>query len=203
MCCSTVVGMPFWANSSLIVPCLTLARGAVVAPDVEDERVLARPRRSSSSITRPTWTSACSANPAATSISRRWNGRCSSGMSSHAGICGSRGVSCASAGIQPFSFARAKTRSRYASQPSSNLPAYLSAHSLMTWCGRVQAAGRPVHEERLVGLERLMAAQPGDRVVGEVLAEVIALLRRLGGRTLVVLRTRFGSYCDASPARNP
>ena len=39
-------------------------------------------------------------------------------------------------------------------------------------------AGRPIHEERLVGLERLLIAQPGDGVVGEVLAQVILLARR-------------------------
>ena len=46
-----------------------------------------------------------------------------------------RGVSFAFAGIQPSSFCRLKTRSRYLSQPSSNLPLYLSAHSLKMWCG--------------------------------------------------------------------
>ena len=60
---------------------LALGRGAVVAPDVEDQRVVAVARaRSSSSTIRPTCTSTCSANPAATSIRRRWNGFSSSGM---------------------------------------------------------------------------------------------------------------------------
>ena len=39
------------------------------------------------------------------------------------------------AGITPSSFWRAKVRSRSASQPSSNSPLYLSAHSGVTWCG--------------------------------------------------------------------
>ena len=56
-----------------------------------------------------------------------------------------RGVSLVSAGIQPSSFWRLKMRSRSASQPSSNLPLYLSAHSLKMWCGPCAGAGRPVH----------------------------------------------------------
>jgi hypothetical protein len=35
--------------------------------------------------------------------------------------------------------------------------------------------------------------QPADRVVRQVFAEVVALLNGFGGRTLVVLRTKFGS----------
>ena len=46
----------------------------------------------------------------------------------------------------------------------------------MTWCGPWTAAARPVHEERLVRLERLVLAQPVDRVVGEVFAQVVALV---------------------------
>ena len=42
------------------------------------------------------------------------------------------------------------------------------------------AAG-PIHEERLVGLERLLIAQPLDGVVGQVLAEVILLAGRVIG----------------------
>ncbi len=45
--------------------------------------------------------------------------------------------------------------------------------------GAVQTAAGPVHEERLVGLERLVPVQPPDRVVREVLAEVVPLLRGL------------------------
>ena len=61
--------------------------------------VLSRmPRRSNSSTTRPACTSACSTNPAETSISRRWNGRCASGMLSQPGIKSARGVSLASPG---------------------------------------------------------------------------------------------------------
>ena len=46
----------------------------------------------------------------------------------------------------------------------------------------VQAAAGPIHEERPIGLQRLVVAQPVDRVVGQVLREVVALLRGLRGR---------------------
>ena len=42
---------------------------------------------------------------------------------------------------------------------------------------RVRRAGREVDEERLVGHERLLLADPLDRLVGHVLREVVALLR--------------------------
>ena len=44
---------------------------------------------------------------------------------------------------------------------------------------RVGGAGREVDEERLVGNERLLLADPVDRLVGHVLHEVIALFGRL------------------------
>src|SRR6186713_3630250 len=43
----------------------------------------------------------------------------------------------------------------------------------------VRRARCEVHEERLVGHERLLLARPLDRLVGHVLGEVVALLRRL------------------------
>ena len=43
----------------------------------------------------------------------------------------------------------------------------------------MQAAAGPIHEERPIGLERLVVAQPVDRILGQVLREVIALLGRL------------------------
>ncbi len=43
----------------------------------------------------------------------------------------------------------------------------------------VRRAGREVGEERLVAHQRLLLADPLDRVVGQVLGEVVALLRRL------------------------
>ncbi len=44
---------------------------------------------------------------------------------------------------------------------------------------RVRRARREVHEERLVGHQRLLLAHPLDRLVGHVLGEVVALLGRL------------------------
>ena len=44
----------------------------------------------------------------------------------------------------------------------------------------VDRAAGPVHVERLVGLEGFVPAQPADGVVGQVFAEVIALLGRPG-----------------------
>src|SRR5690606_11396471 len=46
----------------------------------------------------------------------------------------------------------------------------------------VQASAGPVHEERPGRIERLVAAQPADRVVGEVLTEVVALFGSLRGQ---------------------
>ena len=43
----------------------------------------------------------------------------------------------------------------------------------------VGGAGREVDEERLVGHQRLLLADPADRLVGHVLGEVVALLRGL------------------------
>ncbi len=126
MCICTVDGMPFWASSSLIVP-FCPSPDDPLSPQMYMIRVLSPyPSASISSMTRPACTSACSPKPAAISINRVWNSRSSSGMSSHAGIRASRSVSSADSGIQFFALARAKTRSRYSSQPPSNRPEYLS-----------------------------------------------------------------------------
>ena len=81
-------------------------------------------------------------------------------------------------------------RSRSASQPSSNLPLYLSAHSLKIVVRAVRGAGRPVHEERLVGRERAVLAHPGDRLVGQVLAQVVRLVVRRLDRVEVLVEPR-------------
>ena len=46
-------------------------------------------------------------------------------------------------------------------------------------------AARPIHEKRLIRLEGLVLVQPGDRVVRQVFAEMVAFLRRFwaGERT--------------------
>ena len=73
-------------------------------------------------------------------------------MSSQAGISSCRTVSSASAGMTPSSFWRAKVRSRCTSQPSSNWPLYLSAHSFGTWCGAWVAPGAKYTKNGLSGI---------------------------------------------------
>ena len=64
-----------------------------------------------------------------------------SGISSQAGISLWRAVSSASAGITPSAFCRSMVSSRSRSQPWSNFPLYLSAHSVGTWWGAWVAPG--------------------------------------------------------------
>jgi len=56
----------------------------------------------------------------------------------------------------------------------------------------VRATGREIHKERLVRHQRLLLLHPFDRVRGDVIVEVVALLRRLGwldrGGALVQVR---------------
>ena len=73
-------------------------------------------------------------------------------MSSHAVISSCRAGSSASDGMIPISFCLAKVRSRWASQPSSNWPAYLSAHSAGTWCGACVAPGAKYAKNGLSGI---------------------------------------------------
>ena len=57
--------------------------------------------------------------------------------------------------------------------------------------GSVRGARRPVHEERAVGGVCLVLAQPGDRVVGQVLGQVVALALRRLDRVEVLIQPRF------------
>ena len=59
---------------------------------------------------------------------------------------------------------------------------YRSDHSGRTWWG-AGGAGGVVDEERLVGHQRLLLADPVDRLVGHVLGEVVALLGVRSGST--------------------
>ncbi|COW40104.1 Uncharacterised protein [Mycobacterium tuberculosis] len=93
------------------------------------------PRSSIASSSRPTFQSAFSENPANTSIWRAKSRFCASDILSHAGNRSGRSVSSASGGMIPSRFCRSNVFCRYTSQPSSNSPRYLSAHSLNTWCG--------------------------------------------------------------------
>ena len=130
---------------------------------------------------RPTWWSVYSRKPAYTSIWRRRTGLSASGMSSQAGISAWRAVSWQSSGTTPSFFCRAMVSSRSLSQPWSNLPLYLSAHSFGHMVRRVGRAGREIDEERLVRRQRLLLRYPGHGLVGHVLHEVIALFGRLLG----------------------
>ena len=97
-------------------------------------------------------------------------------------------------GIQPFALARAKTRSRYLSQPSLNLPLIPVGPLLHDLVRAVRRARRPVHEEGLVRRVGLLLPEPGDRVRCDVVGEVVALgemlgdLRRVAGQGRLVLR---------------
>ena len=55
-------------------------------------------------------------------------------------------------GITPSSFWRAKVRSRWTSQPSSNSPRYFSIHSGGTWCGACVAPGAKYTKNGLSGI---------------------------------------------------
>ena len=103
-----------------------------------------------------------------------------------------RGVSLVLAGIQPSCFCRANTRSRYASQPSSKRALVLVGPLLAHLVRAVRRAGRPVHEERLVGREGPMPPQPGDAARGDVLAQVVASRR-------AAARSRWCSRPAAAP----
>ena len=68
----------------------------------------------------------------------------------------------------------------------------------------VRRARRPVHEERLVRREGLLLAQPLDGVLGDVLGEVVALaVQSRAGSPAWCCAPCVGSYCEASPARKP
>ena len=72
----------------------------------------------------------------------------------------------------------ANTCSRHSSQPRSNWPRYGSMYSFGAWCGAWHAPGREPEEERLVGRGGAQVLHEEDRLVGQVLGEVVALLRR-------------------------
>ena len=110
---------------------------------------------------------------------RAQDGFIASGMSSHAGISAWRAVSSQSSGMTPSFFCRAKVSSRSLSQPWSNLPLYLSAHSLGTWCGACVAPGAKYTKNGLSAASAFCWRDPGDRLVGHVRHEVVALFGRL------------------------
>ena len=60
------------------------------------------------------------------------------------------------------------------------LPLVLGRPGRRDVVGRVRRAGRVVHEEGLVGHQRLLLADPVDRAVGQILVQRVALLGRPG-----------------------
>ena len=134
---------------------LAFGRGAVVAPDVEDRACCRRSRaaRSRRRAGRPVRRRA--------RRSRRTLPSAGAGTASRSpGCCprtamrrGPRRELRVLRESSPCSLARANTRSRYSSQPSSNLPLYLSAHSFMMWCGPCDAPGAQYMKNGLSGCE--------------------------------------------------
>ena len=130
------------------------------------------------SISRPTWWSAYDRNPAYTSISRASTGLICSDISSHAGMpgaaLGQRGV-----GGDHAELLLPGERLLADGVPALVEPALVAVGPLRRHVVRgVRGARREVHEERLVRGQRLLLAGPGDRLVGHVVHEVVALLGR-------------------------
>ena len=73
-------------------------------------------------------------------------------MSSQPGISSCRFVSSAFLGITPSFFCCLIVFSRCTSQPSSNLPLYLSDHTFGTWCGAWVAPGAKYMKNGLSGV---------------------------------------------------
>ena len=68
----------------------------------------------------------------------------------------------------------------------------------------VRAPGRVVHEPRLLGILRADRMQPRDRLVGQVIREVVRLaVGARGTPTMVLSLVIIGSYWPAAPLRNP
>ena len=87
---------------------------------------------------------------------------------------------------------REQRASRHASQPSSNFPTYGSIHSGGDLMRRVHRAGREPGEERLAGRRLLLVLHQPDRLVGEVLGEVVAVPGPRGGSIDVVVGLELG-----------
>ena len=134
------------------------------------------------SISRPTWWSVCSRNPAYTSIWRASTGLSSSGMSSHAGdLVVARGQ----LGVgrdDPELLLPGEGALALDVPAVVELAGVLVGPLLRHVVRRVRRARREVDEERLVRHQRLLLAHPAHRAVGQVLGQVVALLR--GGRRL-------------------
>ena len=124
-------------------------------------------------------------------------------MSSQAGISACRSVSSAPAGITPSSPLPNEGELALA-VPAVGEPALVPVDPLGGHVmGGVGHAGGEVHEERLVGHQRLLRPHPVDGVVGQVLGEVVALLWGLGRLTGVVPSYSAGYHWLSSPPMKP
>ena len=140
----------------------------------------------------------CSTNPAKTSI-KRAEGRSDSGMLSHAAMVSARGVSLLCRNPAKF-LLTCEVFSRSASQPSSNWPLYLSAHSLKIWCGPWAAPGAQYMKNGLSGQRRCWL-HPSIRLISQIFGKMITrIVRRLDGIE-VFKESRLP--LRVSPARNP
>ena len=155
-----------------------LGRGAVVADDVVDERVLQRADRLDGVDQRGRRGNRCARGSRRRPPSAAPAPASARSISSHAGITSGRSVSSASAGTMPVLPAGART-SPALRVPAAGEPAGVPVRPLQRHVVRsVGGAGREVHEERLLGSQRLLGAHPVDRPVRQVLGQVVALLRR-------------------------
>ena len=102
-------------------------------------------------------------------------------MSSQAGISAGRAVSSVSGGTIPSSFCRASVSSRSASQPASKRPLYFADHSSGTWCGACVPPGARYAKNGLSGISDFCWRIHVIVRFGQVLGEVVALLRRAVG----------------------
>ena len=125
-------------------------------------------------------------------------------MSSHAGISACRGVSSASAGMTPSSFCRANVLLALRVPAVGELPRVLVGPLLAArGAARGSRPGAKYTKNGLSGISAFCVPDPADRVIGEVLGEVVALLgrrRRLDrGRAVVSA----GSHWLFSPPMKP
>ena len=172
--------MLFWASSSLTLPRLAFGAGAVVAPDVEDDRVVAE-----AELLQPVHQLADLGvgvldEPGEDLHQPPLERPFRSGMLSQEAIDRRRGVSFVSGG-NPAEFLLPLEDALAVLVPAVVELALVLVGPLLEDVVRAVGGARgPVHEERLVGRERLVPLQPGEGLVGHVLGEVILLaVRRL------------------------
>ena len=134
------------------------------------------PRLSSDERTRPICASVWVRKPANTSCWRANMRRSSAGRSAQACTHSGRSVSTVPGGTMPVALCRANTSARQASHPLSNTPRYgvdpLGRHVVRG----VHGAEREVQEVGLARRPLLLVLHHADRLVGQVFAQVVALL---------------------------